>query len=243
MISKTGFTLSKRLSAIVNMAGSGNIIADIGTDHAYVPISLIVNGNYQKAIAADINKHAVEIARQNIENHQMSSRISCVLSDGLDQIETKADCIVISGMGGELICSILTKNKSRAKAANKIIIQPQSKLELVRASLLSLDLYPEDETILYEDGHFYIAMKLTDNQEPFRQSVRAYGMDTFFSYGLLPLHSRDSKVFQEYVSRKISEYEKILTSVQHLSRKEKRIENIKQKLHLSKFLRIRGNDL
>lgn len=238
MIEKLQNRLSRRLGIITDMAENGNIIADIGTDHGYVPIKLIREHAYHLAIAADINQNALEIAKQNIKEHGMQDKISCVLSDGLENIDASPDCIVISGMGGELIGKILKNGIEKVKKADKLIIQAQSKWEALRKSLLLMKLYPIDEKIIYEDGHFYIINKLSKDSVIFRSCINKYGLDRFFLYGLLPhLHPED-EIFQLYVSNKISTYKKILDSIQDLKRERERIENLKQKLELSKNLII-----
>lgn len=238
MIEKLQPRLSRRLSIITDMAENGNIIADIGTDHGYVPIKLIRENAYHLAIAADVNQNALEIARRNIKENGMQDKISCILSDGLEQINETPDCIVISGMGGELISKILNNGIEKAKKADKLIIQAQSKWEALRKSLLLMKLYPVDEKIIYEDGHFYMINKLSKDSDIFYSCINRYGMEAFFLYGLLPLLHLKDKTFQNYVSTKVLEYNKILNSINKPEQEAKRIETLKLRLELSKNLII-----
>ncbi len=100
--------LSKRLSAAASLVSDGAIVADIGTDHAYIPINLVLSGKASYAIASDVNEGPIAIAKENIEKYGVSDKIAVRVTNGLDGIEQyKPDCILICGMGGELIVNIL----------------------------------------------------------------------------------------------------------------------------------------
>lgn len=243
MMNKTAFSLSKRLQGILEMAESGDTVIDIGTDHAYVPIALIQNRCYRLAIASDINRNALEIASKNIQANHLESEILCSLSDGLDRIEQTADCIILAGMGGETIADILDNARLKALAAERIIAQPQSKTELFRSRILKLGLYPVDERILYEDGHFYILMRLEKNPSVYKQCINLFGHDMFLLYGLLPLLATKEQSFKAFVTKKISDCEKILSSASHLPSDDSHIARIKKNLILSKKLVSEGSIL
>lgn len=229
--------ISQRLQTIINMAKTGTVMADIGTDHAYVPISLIKNKAYLKAIAADVNANALMIAQKNIDLHGLNNEIDCILSNGLEKIDTPLDCIVISGMGGEVISDILSKSLEKVNYAEHLILQPQSKLELLRKTLFDLKLYPTNETVLYEDKHFYHIIKTGKDDSEFMQILNKYNFDTYLLYGLLPLEN--SQIFQSYLSRKIMQYRQILHSMESHSIKDSmRIHKIKRKLSISNILKI-----
>lgn len=229
--------ISQRLQTIINMAQTGNVMADIGTDHAYVPISLIKNKAYLKAIAADVNQNALMIAQKNIDLYGLSNVIDCVLSNGLENIDISLDCIIISGMGGEVIADILSKSLEKIYCAEHLILQAQSKPELLRKTLLDLKLYPVDETILYEDNHFYNIIKTGKDDSKLNQILSKYDFDTYLLYGLLPLEN--SQIFQTYLLSKITQYKQILHSMESHSIKDSiRTHKIKTKLSISKILRI-----
>jgi len=110
--------LSKRLEQVASMVTKGNIIADIGTDHGYVPIYLVEKGICPKAYAMDINQGPIESAIKNIENYGLSEKIQAIKSNGLEKLEPeKADTIIIAGMGGELIVNILENGLAKLEIA------------------------------------------------------------------------------------------------------------------------------
>ena len=92
--------LDSRLSLVASFVRKGSRVADIGTDHAYIPVYLVQTGVSPSAVAADLRKMPLENAKKTIEQYDLSSKISTVLSDGLDGIEKNCcDDIVIAGMG------------------------------------------------------------------------------------------------------------------------------------------------
>jgi len=151
--------LSLRLQAALDLVGRSKVLADIGTDHAYLPIEAVRAGLCQKAIACDINKGPLEIAAANIQMVQLSDRIETRLGDGLAPInQNEADCVVISGMGGMRIWNILHTEPDKAKFATKLILQPQHNLETLRRKLHSAGYDICTEKLIYEDSRFYVIL-------------------------------------------------------------------------------------
>ena len=94
--------LSKRLETVASFVPKGSNIADIGTDHGYVPIYLVREGQAEHAVAMDVRKGPLERARAHVEAAGLGSRIDVRLSDGLAGLKPgEADCVVIAGMGGD----------------------------------------------------------------------------------------------------------------------------------------------
>ena len=105
--------LSKRLACIAGMVSKNSILADIGCDHGLLPISLIQQGVISKAYACDINPRPLQRAEEAIIQANCCGTISTILSDGLQQVPSDADCIVIAGMGFETIRNILENGIDR----------------------------------------------------------------------------------------------------------------------------------
>ena len=102
--------LTPRLQAAATLVRGGGVLADIGTDHGYLPIHLVKTGKINKAIAADIGKMPLENARKSVEQNALSDRISLRLSDGLKSFSPDdADEFVFAGMGGTLIAEKLSE--------------------------------------------------------------------------------------------------------------------------------------
>lgn len=149
---KPKIKLSPRLRAILSFV-EGHILADIGTDHGYLPIAACMEYLGLRAIACDLNAGPLKRAAENIKLHGLSDRIETRLGFGLDPIlPEEADCVVIAGMGGMNIIEIL---KKRALPIKRLIVQPQHDLIAVRRALDDMGFYPIDEISVREGQRFY----------------------------------------------------------------------------------------
>ena len=102
--------LSQRLLAVADLASAGHCLADVGTDHGYIPIYLMEKGNYERAIAMDVRKGPLLRAEENRKSHGFEDRMDLRLSDGVAALrEGEADTVVIAGMGGGLVIDILSE--------------------------------------------------------------------------------------------------------------------------------------
>lgn len=150
-------TMSKRLSAVAAAVRRGSRVADIGTDHAYLPVYLVKNGICPTAIAADIRSGPAAAARRTVEAAGLADRIAVRLGDGLAPVAAdEADDIVIAGMGGENIAAILAAAPWIKAPHYRLILQPMSKAEVLHAYLLQNGFAITAEETVTEDGHLYI---------------------------------------------------------------------------------------
>lgn len=153
--------LSKRMKAVAAMVTSRGILADVGTDHGYVPIALVEKNKVKHAIAMDINKGPLERAKKNIVENHMEEYIETRLSDGVQALQVgEADSILIAGMGGELVIHILTDGEAVCKQAKELILQPQSDIRKVREYLRLHQYKIVDEDMVCEDGKYYPMMRV-----------------------------------------------------------------------------------
>ncbi len=195
--------LSHRLSVIAEAVSPGNRVADIGTDHGYVPIYLVKKGICPSAIAADINQGPIDRARVNIEREHLSDRIVTRLSDGLSSLEPEeCDTVVIAGMGGELICRILTEGSRFLKAGCELVLSPQSELFKVRHMLHKNNYRIAAEHFLKEDGKYYTVMRCVPGEE-------SYETETEYEYGKLLIEEKNP-TFLEYLEKQLIKTDHIL---------------------------------
>lgn len=153
--------LSKRLQAVADLVSPGMRLADIGTDHAYIPIYLMENEKIPQAIAMDINKGPLERAEEHIKAHGLEHQIQTRLSDGMAKLQAgEADCSVIAGMGGALMIKILEEGRETAFQLQELVLQPQSELKKFRIYLLENGYRVLAEDMVYEDGKYYPMMKV-----------------------------------------------------------------------------------
>lgn len=131
--------LDDRLFLAASFVREGSAVADIGTDHAYIPINLLMTGRASFAIAADINEGPLQRARENTDRFDLDRRcITFCLADGLSGLplcENNISDIIICGMGGELIASIISASDYVKNASVRLILQPMSAISKLRAYL------------------------------------------------------------------------------------------------------------
>lgn len=138
MTNKSLPTLDSRLSLAASFVRADSVVADIGTDHAYLPIYLVLTDRSKAAIAADINEGPLERAKINCEKYGVSDRITLCLADGLSGLPLEKEGvtdIVICGMGGELIASIIDASEYTKKQGVRLILQPMSQHARLRTYL------------------------------------------------------------------------------------------------------------
>ncbi|MBR7098040.1 MAG: SAM-dependent methyltransferase [Clostridia bacterium] len=144
-----------RLESALPYLTAGGVVADIGTDHAHLPIHIIRQGISRRAVACDINRGPIDAAKRNIQAAGFSDRIDTMQTDGLHGVEQfHPDDILIFGMGGELIVRILSEAPWVKNPAVGLILQPMTKAESVRAWLLDNGFSIVGETLSYEDQYY-----------------------------------------------------------------------------------------
>ena len=140
--------LSRRLSLCANYTDGFMNLADIGTDHALLPIICVKNGYVLKAQAIDNKRGPYVIAFSNVKRYNQQDKITVKLSDGISKIDDDTDVVVIAGMGGELISQILLKDDR--KNVKRFILQPNNNPEIIRSILKDINYKIFDE-LVFED--------------------------------------------------------------------------------------------
>ncbi len=152
--------ISDRLKLVISFVAPCGAAADIGTDHAYVPITLVKAKTVKRAFALDINRGPLERARKHIEEENLSEWIETRQSDGLEALcENEADSIIIAGMGGELIANILEKGEKVVKTAKELVLSPHSEVFLVRKYLVKNGYQIVREQMIFDMGKYYTVLK------------------------------------------------------------------------------------
>ena len=147
--------ISKRLEAAASFSQKGAVIADVGTDHAYLPIYLYTSGRISGGVASDINQGPTDRAKANVRGWGADGAIDVIRTDGLCGIDAyDPDEIFILGMGGELIVRILS-DAPWVKNGKRLILQPMTHAEALREYLWSNGFEIVDETVV-EDKFYQI---------------------------------------------------------------------------------------
>lgn len=149
-------TLDKRLSAVAALVRPGSRLADIGTDHAYLPVHLVQAGVCPSAIASDIGAGPLEAARRTVTENGLTSEIALRLGDGLATVTAdEVEDIAIAGMGGETIAAILEAVPWVKDARLRLILQPMTRAEDLRRWLLTNGFSVIEEHLIIDGRHLY----------------------------------------------------------------------------------------
>ena len=155
------FHLSPRLQSIANEVLRGKIIADVGTDHAYLPVWLLCEGIIPTAIGTDLREGPLERARLTALRYGVSNRISLRLCDGLSTVSPEdAEYITIAGMGGETIAAILEQAQWTKGGDHVLLLQPMSSQENMRKYLTEHGYLIEKEVLSREGDTIYLTLRV-----------------------------------------------------------------------------------
>lgn len=160
---KSPVRMSMRLHKVADMITPGLTVADIGTDHGYIPIYQVLTGGSDYAYACDVAEGPLGRAKDNVSLYNVGDRVHTVLSDGLKGLigitQHKPESIVIAGMGGTLICRILNDGAVVVEQAKELVLSPHSEWYEVRCFLMDKGYEIIDEDMLKEDGKYYVIIK------------------------------------------------------------------------------------
>ena len=148
--------LSKRLAAAASYVIAGETAADIGTDHALLPVALVQRGIVPRAVAADVREGPAQAAQRQVSSAGLADRIDVRIGDGLSVLAPgEAGTVVIAGMGGGTIRDILERAGKALEGVRRLVLQPNTGERLVREWLAERDWKLAAETLLEEDGVYY----------------------------------------------------------------------------------------
>ncbi len=238
--------LSKRLECIVELAGSGDTLCDVGCDHAHVPIRLLQSGHFRRAIGMDVIDGPLGKARGNLELYGLADMVELRLSDGLDAFRKgEADTLVVTGMGGTLMREILMREPDKTRSLQVLVLGPQSDPDRIRSAIRELGFSLADERLIFEDGKYYPVLRAVRGGAVGKENVKTTAGNGFALtnqdgetelfppeippqiqreaedlFGPLLLRRRDP-VLREFLVRRIAVLKKIRDSVSRAA-KERR---------------------
>lgn len=201
--------LSYRLSRVANYVPQGAVVADIGSDHAYLPCFLVAEGLAEKAIAGEVVKGPFESAKKQVRQEGLEKRIAVRLASGLAAIEKEdaVTAVTIAGMGGPLIASILEQDKALLEGVQRLILQPNVHAKAIREWAAANGWRIIDEEILEENSKIYEIIVL----EPSRDAVEFGEKELLFGPLLM---AQRSAVFQVKWQREMAQWQKIIASME-----------------------------
>ena len=158
--------ISERLKCVAGLVNKGARVADIGTDHAYLPIYLVQNGISNKVYACDVRKEPLRRAKLHIDEYGLSDKITTQLCDGLKGINKgDVDTVTICGMGGKLMKNILKAGIDKLGDNTQLVLSAQSELRDFRKYLLETGIDIKSEHMLLEDGKYYFIFDCVYNTQ------------------------------------------------------------------------------
>ncbi len=223
--------LSRRLRTVANQVPAGVVLADIGTDHGFLPVYLVEQGRIHRAYACDVRPGPLSRAEESIRRAGQDGTIQTVLSNGFEKIPSGTiTAAVIAGMGGRLTAEIMMAEAARDKNVLRdlqcLILQPQSEWNLVRHAIHNYGFRILHEEMLEERGLYYIVIHAVPGQEN-------YESEQDYCYGRHMI-GRD-KVFAEYLWKELAKTRNILERLESalatdfvLGRKQELLEEIKK---------------
>ncbi|MGN0478205.1 MAG: class I SAM-dependent methyltransferase [Hominenteromicrobium sp.] len=160
-MSQNALNLGARLRMCADFVRPGARLADIGTDHGYIPIALLQSGKVPFAVASDINPGPLKSAEQHAAQYAAADRMRFVLCDGLHGVEpSEADDIVIAGMGGELILRIIGETPWLCTPEKHLVLQPMTTAAQLRTGLLERGFEIEREEAVYDEKKIYSVLSV-----------------------------------------------------------------------------------
>lgn len=218
--------ISERLKLVASMISDTGSVADIGTDHGYIPIYMVLERGFGRTFAMDVNEGPLLRARENIEKYGVSEYVETRLSDGLSGLlEGEAESIVIAGMGGILIKRILSDGMKIAKTAKELILSPHSDIPLLRTFLKDNDFTVVDENIIFDENKYYFIFKAVNGKMEFEDELDSV-------YGHI-LFEKKLQVFREYLMKELEKREEILEKMKNSANTDRKNE-IKHEIELIK---------
>lgn len=205
--------LSKRLQQVADTVKKSNIIGDIGTDHAYVPIYLVKNGIAKGAVAADISQGSCKKAQLNVTANHINDLIDVRCGNGLEVIKSGEiiDAIIIAGMGGLMTISVLDSNKEAVQNAKQLVLQPQKDISKVRKYIHSIGFKINNEVMLIDGGKFYNIIDAEKGSEEYNEIEYLFGKI---------LIDNKSEILKEYVNIELNKIVIVLENIKAKGKEE-----------------------
>lgn len=214
-------TADKRLSEAAELISQGAVLADIGTDHAKLPVSLILSGKIDFAYLCDINEGPLSAAAELVREAGVEDKVKLVLTDGLRNLPLKEITdISICGMGGELISQILQNSLCREYSRISFILNPMSRDEALRRYFAEKGFVVKKEIAAVQSGRVYSVMNAVYTGVPYEKD------DWWYYIGEIP----DTEIGVLYIKKVLSKLYKMEKNPSTSKKTAKIIKDIEEKI-------------
>ncbi|MGG7619857.1 tRNA (adenine(22)-N(1))-methyltransferase [Bacillus coreaensis] len=226
--------LSKRLSAVADLIPKGAKLADIGSDHAYLPCHVVKAGKVTYAIAGEVVEGPFQSAKKQVEMEGLSNQINVRKGNGLEVIDAgEVECITIAGMGGALIATILEEGKDKLDGVKRLVLQPNISAISIRLWLLENGWSLTDEAIIEEDGKIYEIL-VAEKGDP--QSAYTENIECELLFGPFLSKQKNEAFLQKWTGER-NNWERILNQLGQSKQTEEKLEKeleLKKKISMTK---------
>ncbi|SDK54090.1 tRNA (adenine(22)-N(1))-methyltransferase [Sediminibacillus albus] len=224
-----GRLLSDRLKSVASFLPEGAVFADIGSDHAYLPVYVCRQDQQALAIAGELNEGPFQSAKRNVEEQGLSARIAVRKGNGLSILKAnEVEQVVIAGMGGSLITDILENGKNKLSTVGRIITQPNLEARSIRVWLQENGYKLIGEDIIEEAGHIYEVLA-ADKSE-----VKAAMNEVELLCGPFLLKEKSMAFINKWESE-IKKRENVVYQMRHASSPDKaKIDQFKEEIEIIK---------
>lgn len=208
--------LSQRLEKVADFIPKGDRLADIGSDHAYLPCNVVKKGLTPFAVAGEVVEGPFQSAKRQVEVEGLTEKISVRKGNGLEVIsDGEVDCITIAGMGGALIASILEEGKEKLKSVKRLILQPNISASTIRNWLLENGWELLEEEILEEDEKIYeiLVAEKGDPNKPYKDIHKELLLGPF-------LLVKKSAIFRKKWQGELENWQRILAKLENAAETE-----------------------
>lgn len=201
--------LSKRLETIASLCQPANVLADVGCDHAYLSIHTVLNNRAERVVAMDLRPGPLKKAAENLKKYAVEDKVELRLGNGLEKLEiNEADAILISGMGGMLICDILSNGLNKITKVDQLILQPQSELSAVRHFLHDNGFVIDYEKMCIDDGKYYTCI------HAIRGNAVKFEKEYEYEYGKFLIDNRN-EILLSFLNKRLATVEEILHTIEN----------------------------
>lgn len=201
--------LSERLAKVASYVPTGAVVADIGSDHAYLPCYLIHEGVAVRAIAGEVVKGPYESAVKQVRQEGLTDKVTVRLADGLAAVTAAdmVDTVTIAGMGGPLIASILTKNPESLTHVTRLILQPNIHAMAIRQWAVAHQFAILEEAILEEDDKIYEILVLQRGDMKLTEAELLFGPHL--------MQAKEAPFIKKW-TRELAQWRKILANTENI---------------------------
>lgn len=201
--------LSMRLTRVASHVPTGATVADIGSDHAYLPCYLVSQGLAERAVAGEVVKGPYESAKKQVKQEQLEDKIEVRLASGLEAIhpEDGITAITIAGMGGPLIVSILDQGLEKLAGVSRLILQPNVHAKAIREWAQTHQWAIVGEEIIKENNKIYEILVLERSSQPVAYTPAQLLMGPV-------LMNQQTEAFQEKWQRESAQWTNIIASIE-----------------------------